>query len=100
MAEPKIAFSRDKIADFCSLHHIRKLSFFDSVLREDFGPASDVDVLVEFEPEHVPGLAFFTLEAELAEILGKKVDLHTPNWLSKYFREEILQEVNVQYVRT
>jgi predicted nucleotidyltransferase len=100
MVEPKIAFSKDKLADFCRLHHIRKLSFFGSILREDFGPTSDVDVLVEFDPEYVPGLAFFSMEAELSVLLGKKVDLNTPNWLSKYFRDEILQEVSVQYVQT
>jgi uncharacterized protein len=68
------------------------------VLREDFGPGSDVDVRVEFEPDHVPGLAFFTMERELSEILGRQVDLNTPQFLSRYFREEILAEAEVEYV--
>ena len=66
-------------------------------MREDFAPASDVDVLVEFEPEHIPGLAFFDMEAELSRILGRKVDLHTPQFLSPHFRERALAEAEVQY---
>lgn len=92
-----IKVPKDRIADFCGRHHIRKLAFFGSVLREDFGPDSDVDVLVEFEPGHVPGLAFFSMENELSEILGRKVDLNTPQFLSRYFREEVLAEAQVQY---
>ncbi len=92
-----IPVDRKKIAGFCRRHHIRKLAFFGSVLREDFGPKSDVDVLVEFEPGHVPGLEFFSMEAELSEILGRKVDLNTPQFLSPYFREQVLAEAKVQY---
>ena len=88
-----------KIAEFCRERHIRRLSLFGSVLREDFGPGSDVDVLVEFEPEHVPGLAFFTMEMELSEILRHKVDLNTPGFLSPYFRDQVLTEAEVQYVQ-
>jgi uncharacterized protein len=55
----RISIDKEKIADFCRRHHIRRLSLFGSVLRDDFGPESDVDVLVEFEPDHIPGLAFF-----------------------------------------
>lgn len=88
---------KDKIAEFCRRHYICKLAFFGSVLRPDFGPNSDVDVLVEFEPGHVPGLAFFSMENELSEILGRKVDLNTPQFLSRYFREEVLAEAQVQY---
>ena len=87
-----------EIADFCERHHIRKLSFFGSVLRDDFGPESDIDVLVEFEPDHIPGLAFFGMQDELSEILGHKVDLHTPGFLSKYFRAKVLAEAEIQYV--
>lgn len=87
-----------RIADFCRRHHIRKLSFFGSVLRDDFTSNSDVDVLVEFEPGHVPGLGFFEMEAELSEILGRKVDLNTAQCLSRYFRDEVLAEAQVQYV--
>jgi predicted nucleotidyltransferase len=100
MNDLNISISQDKIADFCRRHHIRKLSLFGSVLRDGFRPDSDVDVLVEFEPGHVPGLAFFSMEAELSEILGYKVDLNTPRFLSPYFRDEVLAEAEVQYVQT
>ena len=93
-----IAVPREQIATFCRKHHIRKLAFFGSVLREDFAPTSDVDALVEFEPGFTPGLDFFTMEIELGAILGRKVDLHTRASLSKYFREQALGEAEVQYV--
>jgi uncharacterized protein len=93
-----IAIDRKKLAEFCRHNHIRKLAFFGSVLREDFRPDSDVDVLVEFEPGHVPGLRFFGLEKELSEILGHQVDLNTPGFLSPYFRSLVLAEAEVQYV--
>lgn len=86
-----------KLADFCRRHHIRRLSLFGSVLRDDFRPDSDVDVLVEFEPGHTPGLAFFAMEDELSRIFGRKVDLHTPNFLSRHIRERVLKEAEVQY---
>ena len=95
---PKIPIDQDKIAEFCRRHHICRLALFGSVLRDDFGPNSDVDVLVEFEPGHVPGLAFLAMEAELSEILGRKVDLNTPNFLSPYFRDLVLTEAEVYYV--
>ena len=88
---------KERIEEFCRKHRIRKLAFFGSVLRDDFGPDSDVDVLVEFEEGRVPGLKFFTMERELSEILGRKVDLNTPQFLSDYFREQVLAEVEVQY---
>ena len=87
----------DRIAEFCKRNHIRKLSLFGSVLRDDFRPDSDVDVLIEFEPEHVPGLAFFEMEANLSKILGRKVDLNTPKCLSPYFRNEVLMESETLY---
>ena len=93
----RIPIERQKIADFCRRHHIQKLALFGSVLRDDFRPDSDVDVLVEFEPTHVPGLAFFGMEMELSEILGRKADLHTPGFLSRYFRDEVLSIAEVQY---
>ncbi len=93
----RIPVDRDKLADFCHKNHIRKLAFFGSVLRDDFGPDSDVDVLVEFEPGHTPGLAFFAMEAELSEILGRKVDLNTQKFLSRYFRDQVVAEAEVQY---
>lgn len=83
---------------FCRRHHVRKLSLFGSVLREDFRPDSDIDVLVEFEPGHVPG--FITLagmQIELSEMLGRQVDLRTPATLSRYFRQKVLDTAQVQY---
>ena len=90
-----------EIADFCRANHIRKLSFFGSVLRDDFGPHSDIDVLVEFEPGHVPGLFRLTgMELALSSILGgRKVDINTVNGLSPYFRQEVLQEAQVRFVQ-
>jgi uncharacterized protein len=93
-----ISVDRENIAEFCRRHHIRRLSLFGSVLREDFGPASDVDVLVEFEPGHTPGLAFFSMEEELSQIIGRNVDLNTSGFLSPYFRDRIERESEVQYV--
>lgn len=95
----RIPVDHEKIADFCRRHHIRKLSFFGSVLRDDFGPDSDVDVLVEFEPGHEPGLEFFTMQDELSRMLKRKVDLNTPNFLSLYLRGSVLSEAEVQYVQ-
>ena len=95
-----IIIDREKISDFCRRHHIRKLALFGSVLREDFKPESDVDVLVELEQGHVPGLAFFSMERELSEILNHKVDLNTPQFPSPYFRDQALAEAEAQYVAT
>jgi len=97
MGQPRIDIPKEKIAEFCRRNHIRRLALFGSVLREDFGPDSDVDVLVEFEPQARVGLAFFAMELELSEILGRKVDLNTPGFLSKFFRDEVLAEAQVQY---
>ena len=95
----KIDVPRDRLAAFCEANHIRRLAFFGSVVRDDFGPQSDVDVLVEFEPDHVPGLIRFAgLELALSELLGgRKVDLNTLRTLSPYFRDEVAQEAEVQY---
>jgi predicted nucleotidyltransferase len=93
----KIQIDRKKIAGFCRRHHVRKLSLFGSVLRDDFGPESDVDVLVEFEPGYVPGLSFLSMEEELSKILGRKADLNTSGFLSPYFREQVLSEAEEQY---
>jgi predicted nucleotidyltransferase len=98
MGRAKIEIPKDRVAEFCRRHHIRKLALFGSVLRDDFRPQSDVDVLVEFEPGHVPGLEFFGLESELSEIIGRSVDLNTPAFLSRYFRDRTLAEAEVQYV--
>jgi len=93
----QISVNRNKIAAFCRRNHIRRLALFGSVLRDDFGPKSDVDVLVEFEPGHIPGLSFFRMEEELTQILGRKADLNTPQSLSRYFRQSVLAEAEVQY---
>jgi len=93
-----VPIDRDRIAEFCRRHHIRRLSLFGSVLRDDFRPDSDVDVLVEFEPGTRVGLiGLADVEIELAELLGRKVDLNTPGFLSRYFREQVLAEAEVQY---
>ncbi|MEW6266292.1 MAG: nucleotidyltransferase family protein [Thermodesulfobacteriota bacterium] len=93
-----IAIPNDKVREFCRRHRIRKLSFFGSVLTGNFGPESDVDVLIEFEPGHVPGLIRLSgMEIELSGILGRKVDLRTPEDLSRYFRDEVLARAEVQY---
>ena len=86
-----------QVAEFCRRHRIRRLALFGSVLRDDFRPESDVDVLVEFEPGTKVGLRFFAIERELSDLLGRKVDLNTPGFLSKYFREDVLREAEVQY---
>ncbi len=93
-----VAIAPGALEDFCRRNHILKLAFFGSVLRKDFGPDSDVDVLVEFEPGHVPGLRFFSIERELADLIGRKVDLHTSRSLSRYFRDRILAEAETHYV--
>ena len=98
MGQLKISIRQDKLVEFCRKHHIRKLALFGSVLRDDFRPDSDIDVLVEFEPGYVPGLAFFGMEQELSEIIGRRVELHTLQFLSPYFREKVLEEAEIQYV--
>jgi len=96
-----IELPKDKIAEFCRAHHIRCLSVFGSALRPDFGPDSDIDILVEFEPEHIPSLfGMARLERELSALLGgRKVDLRTPEDLSRYFRQEVLRKAEVQYAQ-
>jgi hypothetical protein len=94
----RIAIPHDKIEEFCKRHHIRKLSLFGSVIRDDFRPDSDVDVLVEFEDGFVPGLIRLAgMELELGDILGRKVDINTPNCLSRYFRDDVLATAEVEY---
>ena len=85
------------IAAFCRRNHIRRLALFGSVLRDDFGPDSDVDILVEFEPGTRVGLRFFGMEQELSDLLGRKVDLNTPGFLSEYYRDEVLAEAEALY---
>lgn len=95
-----LGISQNRLAEFCRRHRIRKLSFFGSVLRDDFTADSDIDVLVEFEPEARVGLIRLAgIELELSELLGRKVDLNTPGFLSPYFREEVLQKSETLYVK-
>jgi uncharacterized protein len=98
-SKSKIAVSPEEIANFCRRHRIRKLSFFGSVLRRDFRPTSDVDVLVQFAPGQSVGLIRLAgIERELSELLGRKADLNTPGFLSPWFRDEVLEEAKDQYV--
>lgn len=95
----RIPIDAEQIAGFCRRHHIRRLSLFGSVLRDDFRPDSDVDVLVEFEPGHVPGfIRLFSLEEELSALLGgHKIDLVTPKFLNRRIRRHVLESAEVQY---
>jgi hypothetical protein len=97
----RIAIDGEKIAEFCRRHHIRKLLLFGSVLRKDFGPDSDVDVLVDFEPGHVPGfIRLHGIEEELSALVeGRKIDLITPKFLSPRIRQRVLDEAEIQYAR-
>ena len=94
----KIQVDREKIAEFCRRHHIRSLALFGSVLRDDFTPESDVDVLVEFEPGHVPGfIRLGGIEDELSAVLGRqRLDVITPGFLNRRIRERVLAEAEVQ----
>ncbi len=97
----RIQFPKEKVAEFCRLHHIRRLAVFGSALRSDFNENSDIDILVEFEPEHIPGLfGIARMERELSNLLGgRKVDVRTPEDLSRYFRQDVLNEAEVQYAQ-
>lgn len=96
-----ISVDKERVAAFCRKHRIRRLALFGSVLRSDFRPDSDVDVLVEFEPGSVPGLfGIARMERELSALLGgRKVDLRTPEDLSRYFRQSVLAESELQYAQ-
>ena len=98
MADIQLKIPHEQIADFCRRNHIHKLSLFGSAVREDFRPDSDVDVLVEFEPGYTPGLRFFSMQIELSQILGRPVDLNTPQWLSPRFRADVQREQVPIYV--
>ncbi|MGH7256083.1 MAG: nucleotidyltransferase family protein [Nitrospirales bacterium] len=96
-----IEVPREKIAEFCQRNHIRKLALFGSVLRPDYRPDSDVDVLVEFQPTHVPGfIRLFQLEQELSRLLGgRRVDLVTPKFLNARIRDRIVTSAEIQYAQ-
>lgn len=93
-----ISLPADQIAEFCRRNHIRKLSLFGSVLRKDFGPESDVDMLVDFEPSQPVGLIrLASMEIELSDIIGRQVDLRTSGDLSRYFRQDVIKSAEVCY---
>lgn len=95
-----IEIPKNRITEFCQKHHIRKLSLFGSILRNDFRADSDVDFLVEFEPDHIPGLIRLAqMENELSSIVGRKADLRTPAELSRYFRQKVIETSVLQYVK-
>jgi predicted nucleotidyltransferase len=96
-AKLHISIDRQEVANFCRARGIRKLSLFGSVLREDFSPESDVDVLIEFLPGKTPGLAFFGYGDQLAALIGHKVDLNTPAFLGKRFRNDVLRQAITIY---
>jgi len=94
----QVSLDKERIAAFCRKHHIQRLALFGSVLRDDFGAESDVDILVEFEAgTHVGMIRLGGMEIELGELLGRRVDLNTPGFLSKYYRQRVLAEAEVQY---
>lgn len=96
-----IPIHKAKIADFCKRHHIQRLAIYGSALRSDFSPESDIDVLVDFAPGHTPGFfKLFEMEGELSGLFGgRKVDLRTPQDLSLYFRDRVIEGAEVQYVQ-
>lgn len=99
VVRPRIAIDRAAIKAFCERHHVVRLAVFGSVLRDDFDADSDVDVLVEFQPGHVPGLEFVSMERELSGLLqGRRVDLVTPKFLNARIRERVLSEAEPLYV--
>jgi predicted nucleotidyltransferase len=93
----RVPVDRQQIAEFCRRHHIRKLSLFGSVLRDDFRPDSDIDVLVTFEPGQVVGLRIVDIEDELAQLLGRRVDLVSEKYLNHRIRDRVLTTAEVQY---
>lgn len=93
-----IELDKEQIAAFCTRHHLTKLALFGSVLTDRFGPDSDVDVLFEYAPKHIPTLFdVAAMEEELSGILGRKADMRTPQDLSRYFRDEVVRTALVQY---
>ncbi len=99
--KPQVSIPKDRLAALCQEHGIKWLTVFGSALREDFGPGSDIDVLVEFETDRIPRLLGVAgIELELSELFsGRKVDLRTPEDLSPYFRQDVLDTVEVQYAK-
>lgn len=100
LKKPLLEIPQNEIGAFCRRHRIRRLALFGSVLRGELRPDSDIDVLVEFDPDHIPGLAFFAMQDELSQILGRDVDLNTLQFLSPYFRQQIQDDAAVIYDQT
>ncbi|MER3438326.1 MAG: nucleotidyltransferase [Chloroflexota bacterium] len=101
LIRPELEISEEEIAAFCRRHHIRWLAVFGSVLRDDFGPESDVDVLVEFEPGKTPGFGFIDVQDELSELFGgRAIDLGTRASLNRWIRARVLSEAKVLYDAT
>lgn len=96
-----ISIQKDEVAEFCKRHHIQRLAIYGSALRSDFRPESDIDVLVDFAPGHTPSFfKLFEMEDELSKLFGgRKVDIRTPQELSRYFRDKVIEGAKVQYVR-
>ena len=100
MSEQQIEIPKEKLAELCRRNHILRLSLFGSVLHDLFGPNSDVDVLVEFDPDHIPGFALIRIQDELSALLGgRKVDLVTPKFLNRRIRKRVESEARVQYAQ-
>ena len=96
---PHISVDRDAVSAFCRRHHITRLALFGSVLRDDFNPDSDVDVLVEFQAGHVPGFNFLTIEREFSRLLqDRRVDMVTPKFLNARIRDQVLRSAEPLYV--
>jgi len=93
-----VSVDQVRLAEFCRQNGVRRLAVCGSALRDDFGPGSDVDVLIEFEPGRTPGLSFFWMQEELSRLFDRTVDLHTPASLSRDFRSQVLAEAEDQYV--
>jgi predicted nucleotidyltransferase len=94
----RIHVDQESIARLCRRYRVRRLSFVGSDLRDDFGPDSDVDVLVEFDPDAGAGLfEFVDLQGELSELVGRHVDLHTPASLSHFFRDQVVNSAEVAF---
>ena len=97
---PQVSIPKARLASVCQSRGIRRLAVFGSALRSDFGPESDIDLLVEFEPGQTPGLLGIAgMEMDLSRMLGRRVDLRTPGDLSRYFRQQVIDEAQVQYER-
>ena len=93
-----IEIPKEVLAEYCRKYHVKKLSYFGSVLRDDFNPQSDIDILVEFEPGHVPGLfGLAGMEAELTSLVKRKVDIRTVEDLSRYFRQDVINSAEVGF---